>query len=69
MTDSTKWAVSRFIGDDEQIIGYFSSFERASEMVCKLYESCPNMTFTASDKGGVSFAVLEAPTALHQWRV
>ncbi len=69
MTDSTKWAVSRFIGDDEQIIGYFSSFERASEMVCKLYESCPNMTFTASDKGGTSFAVLEAPTTLHQWRL
>lgn len=69
MTDSTKWAVSRFIGDDEQIIGYFSSFERASAVVCKLYETCPDMTFAASDMNGASFAVLEAPTALHQWRL
>ena len=69
MTDSTNWAVSRFVDGDEQIIGYFSSFERASEVVCKLYKTCPDMNFTASDKGGISFAVLEAPTTLHQWRL
>ena len=69
MTDSTNWAVSRFIGDDEQIIGYFSSFERASKMVCKLYESCPNMSFAAIDMNDTSFTVLEAPTTLHQWRL
>ncbi len=69
MTDSTNWAVSRFVDGDEQIIGYFSSFERASDMVCKLYKSCPNMDFAAIDMNGTSFTVLEAPTTLHQWRL
>ena len=69
MTDSSNWAVSRFVNGDEQIIGYFSSFQRASKVVFKLYETCPDMDFAAIDMSDTSFAALEAPTALHQWRV
>ena len=69
MTDSTNWAVSRFIGDDEQIIGYFSSFQRASKVMFKLYETCPNMAFGIQDVDGNDVVALEAPTTLHQWRL
>ena len=52
MTDSCNWAVVKFnTNGDEEILGYFSSFDVASRMCTKLYEVIPNTPFGFYDAG------------------
>tara|TARA_R100000081_G_C4722121_1_gene118641 strand:- start:182 stop:487 length:306 start_codon:yes stop_codon:yes gene_type:complete len=52
MTDSCNWAVVKFNTDgEEEILGYFSSFDVASRMCTKLYEVIPNTPFGFYDAG------------------
>ena len=43
MTDI--WAVVKYVGDKEEILAYFSSFERASDVCYRLYNAIPETAF------------------------
>lgn len=45
MTDSNNWAVVQYVGDKEEIVAYFSSFDRASAACSKLCNTIPETAF------------------------
>ena len=51
MTDSDNWAVVKYVGDEEQILAYFSSFGRASNACSKLCNTIPETAFGFFDAG------------------
>ncbi len=54
MTDSNNWAVVQYVGDEEKVIGYFSSFDRASGACSKLCNTIPEIAFGFFDAGSQS---------------
>ena len=51
MSDSNTWAVVKYVGDEEQILAYFSSFDRASTACSKLCNTIPETAFGFFDAG------------------
>jgi len=51
MTDSNNWAVVKYVGSQEEIVAYFSSFDRASAACSKLYDIIPGTAFGFFDAG------------------
>ena len=51
MSDSNTWAVVKYVGDEEQILAYFSSFDRASTACSKLCNTIPKTAFGFFDAG------------------
>ena len=51
MTDSDNWAVVKYVGDEEQILAYFSSYDRAANACSKLYNAIPETAFGFFDAG------------------
>jgi hypothetical protein len=51
MSDSNSWAVVRFVDDKEEILAYFSSFDRASDACSKLCNKIPKTAFGFFDAG------------------
>ena len=54
MTDSNNWAVVKYVGDKEEIVAYFSSFDRASTACSKLCNTIPKTAFGFFDAGSQS---------------
>ena len=50
-SDSNTWAVVKYVGDEEQILAYFSSFDRASTACSKLCNTIPKTAFGFFDAG------------------
>ena len=51
MSDSNTWAVVKYVGDEEQILAYFSSFDRAANACSKLCNTIPETAFGFFDAG------------------
>ena len=51
MADSDNWAVVKYVGDEEQILAYFPSFDRASAACSKLCNTIPETAFGFFDAG------------------
>ena len=51
MADSNNWAVVRYVSDEEEILAYFSSFDRASAACSKLCNTIPETAFGFFDAG------------------
>jgi hypothetical protein len=51
MADSNNWAVVRYVSDEEEILAYFSSFDRASDACSKLCNTIPETAFGFFDAG------------------
>lgn len=51
MADSDTWAVVKYVGDKEEIIAYFSSYDRASSACYRLYNAMPETAFGFFDAG------------------
>jgi len=51
MADSNTWAVVKYVGDREEILAYFSSFERAANACSKLCNKIPETAFGFFDAG------------------
>ena len=49
--DSEKWAVVKYVGSQEEIVAYFSSFDRASDACSKLCNTIPETAFGFFDAG------------------
>ena len=51
MTDSNNWAVVKYVGSQEEILAYFSSFDRAANACSKLCNTIPGTAFSFFDAG------------------
>lgn len=51
MTDSNNWAVIKYVGSQEEILAYFSSFDRAANACSKLCNTIPGTAFAFFDAG------------------
>lgn len=51
MADSNNWAVVKYVDDKEEILAYFSSFDRASNACSKLCNTIPETAFGFFDAG------------------
>lgn len=49
--DSDNWTVVKYVGDKEEIVAYFSSFDRASDACSKLCNTIPETAFGFFDAG------------------
>jgi len=51
MADSNNWAVVKYVGDREEILAYFPSYDRASDVCYRLYNAIPETAFGFFDAG------------------